>query len=46
MRRRVTGEVSSMRYTTKLLHRDGRRIDVEVHGSRIDYRGRPAVIGA
>ncbi len=46
MRRRTRGEVASMRYTTKLLHRDGRQVDVEVHGSRIDYRGRPAIIGA
>lgn len=45
MRRRLTGEVQSIRYRLRGLHRDGRLIDMEAHGTRFSYRGRPAVIG-
>lgn len=43
--RRVSGEVPSIRYTTAGLHRDGRAVQLEVHGSNLLYRGRPAVVG-
>ncbi len=49
VRRRVQARLSSkpasMHFITRGLHRDGHVVLVEVHGSRMDYRGRPAVIG-
>ena len=36
---------SSMRYTTRGLHKDGYEIDIEVHGSAVEFEGQPAVIG-
>ncbi|MGR9086281.1 MAG: PAS domain S-box protein [Gammaproteobacteria bacterium] len=46
MRRLIESEVSAIRhYSFAALRRDGSRIDVETHGSGIDYRGRPAIIG-
>lgn len=36
---------SSMRYTTRGLHKDGYEIEIEVHGSAVEFEGRPAVIG-
>ncbi len=44
-RQRITGEVPTIRYTTKCFHRDGHVIHLEVHGSLVEYRGRPAVAG-
>ena len=45
IRKRITGEAESIRYELKGLRKDGKVIDVEVHGSRTIYNGRPAVIG-
>ncbi len=45
LRRRVAGEVESIRYEFRGLRKDGGVIDIEVHGRRIEYEGRPAVIG-
>ncbi|MDI1277908.1 MAG: PAS domain S-box protein [Methylobacter sp.] len=45
MRRRIDGEVADLHYIFVGLHRDGSRIDVEVHGRTFDYQGRPAIIG-
>ena len=45
IRQRVSGEVPSMRFRTQAWHREGRPVEVEVHGSRVLYRGRPAVAG-
>ena len=45
VQRRATGDVQEMRYTFVGLRKDGRRIDVEVHGRRMAFKGRPAVIG-
>lgn len=42
---RLDGKPPSMRFITRGLHRDGHVVMVEVHGSRMDYRGRPAVVG-
>jgi len=45
IRRRVEGEVKSLGYEVQALHRDGRRLDVEVLGSITNLNGRPAIIG-
>jgi PAS domain S-box-containing protein len=45
MRRRLSGEVPFAHYECKVLRKDGRRIDVEVLGSVVQYRGRPAIQG-
>lgn len=45
VRRRLDGEISDIRYTFTGLRRDGSRMDAEVHGRVVDYRGNPAVIG-
>ncbi|RJG00264.1 PAS domain S-box protein [Noviherbaspirillum sedimenti] len=43
--RRISGEITSIFYPFKGLHKDGRLVDIEVQGTRFQYRGRPAVIG-
>lgn len=45
VRLRTAGSVPEMRYSFTGLRRDGRRIEVEVHGRNMDVNGRPAVIG-
>ncbi len=45
IRRRTEGEVPEMRYTFTGLRKDGSRVEVEVHGRRMEFEGRPAVIG-
>ncbi|MDH0866502.1 PAS domain-containing sensor histidine kinase [Mitsuaria sp. GD03876] len=42
---RLHGEVQSMRFHTRGVHRDGHIVDIEIHGSRMMFRGRPAVGG-
>ncbi|ANH67478.1 hypothetical protein ABE85_07675 [Mitsuaria sp. 7] len=42
---RLHGEVQSMRFHTRGVHRDGHIVDIEIHGSRMTFRGRPAVGG-
>ncbi|WP_137936336.1 PAS domain S-box protein [Chitinivorax sp. B] len=44
-RRRLVGEVDHVRYTFRVRHRDGHLIDVEAHGRRFEFNGRPAIIG-
>jgi diguanylate cyclase (GGDEF)-like protein/PAS domain S-box-containing protein len=44
-RKRLAGEVDSLQYEFRERTKDNKIINVEVHGSRIMYRGRPAVIG-
>jgi diguanylate cyclase (GGDEF)-like protein/PAS domain S-box-containing protein len=44
-RRRLSGEVDSLRYTYRALRRDGRVLWVDVQGSVCQYEGRPAVMG-
>ncbi|HZW12929.1 MAG TPA: EAL domain-containing protein [Noviherbaspirillum sp.] len=44
-RRRLSGEIDSVRYTYRAIRRDGSRIWVEVHGSVCDYEGRQAIMG-
>ncbi|MEW5842866.1 MAG: PAS domain S-box protein [Bacteroidota bacterium] len=45
IRKRVEGIAEHIRYSFKGLRKDGRRIDVEVFGARIDYKGKPAILG-
>lgn len=45
IRRRADGDVPELRYTFTGLRRDNRPVDVEVHGRRMMFEGRPAVIG-
>ncbi len=45
IRRRVEGEIDDIHYTFRGSRRDGRSIDVEVHGRVFEYLGKPAVIG-
>ncbi len=46
LQRRVEGDVEDIQYQTVGLTKDGDRIDIELHGSRIQYQGEPAVIGS
>ena len=46
LKRRLDGEVEDIQYHTVGLTKDGERIDIGLHGSRIRYDGEPAVIGA
>jgi len=45
IRRRIEGEVQHIHYEFRGMRKDGSVINLEVHGSRIDYQGKPAVIG-
>jgi PAS domain S-box-containing protein len=45
LRRRLTGEVSTLRYPVRAIRKDGAEIPVEVQGSRVMFEGRPAVLG-
>lgn len=45
IRRRVEGEEEAIRYEFRGLRKDGAVIHVEVHGRRVEYEGRPAIIG-
>jgi PAS domain S-box-containing protein len=42
---RLRGEVESMRFLTRAIHRDGHVVHIEIHGGRMTFRGRPAVGG-
>lgn len=44
-RKRLSGEIASVRYVTPALHKDGHRVHIEVHGTRMAYEGRMAVVG-
>jgi len=46
LRRRLDGEIKSVRYTFTGIRKDGMPIDVEVHGAVTTYLGRPAIIGS
>jgi len=45
LRLRVEGTIRSIHYSFRGKRKDGSPIDIEVHGARTDWRGRPAVIG-
>ena len=45
MRRRFSNEIPSLKYDFRMIRKDGRIIRVEVHGARIQWQGRPALLG-
>jgi len=45
LHKRLSGNPPTMRYVTQGLHRDGHVVLIEVHGTRLPYRGRPAIVG-
>lgn len=45
VRRRELGEIANIRYEFRGLRKDGSIIFVEVHGARLLYHGKPAIIG-
>lgn len=45
IRKRVKGVVRDIRYSFKGLRKDRIIIDIETHGARVEYNGRPAIIG-
>ncbi len=45
IRRRVAGETESLRYEFHGQRKEGAIINIEVHGARTIFRGKPAVIG-
>ena len=44
-RLRISGAVPSIHYFTKGVRRDGRIVHLELHASRVECRGRPALAG-
>lgn len=46
VQKRESGEVQSIRYAVRGLRKDGRKINLEVLGTRTIYNGQPAVIGS
>ncbi len=44
--KRLSGEIQAAHYQFRGKRKDGNIIHVEVYGSRIDYDGRPAIIGS
>jgi PAS domain S-box-containing protein len=45
VRRRLAGEVEAVHYSFRGLRKDGSILHCEVLGRRIDYRGKPAIMG-
>lgn len=45
IRRRIEGETEKLQYTFRGLRRDGSKIICEVLGKRVEYNGRPAILG-
>ncbi len=45
LRRRIAGEQEIAHYIVRGMHQDGESLHVEVLGRRIEYNGRPAVMG-
>jgi PAS domain S-box-containing protein len=43
--KRLNADPPSIHFITRVMHRDGHEVRIEVHGSRILWGGRPAVIG-
>lgn len=44
-RRRIAGEVQSIRYVTEGLRKDGQIVYLDLHASRVECRGRPGLAG-
>jgi PAS domain S-box-containing protein len=45
LRRRIKGEIKAVNYSFRCIRKDGEVIYVEVFGSRMDYKGKPAIFG-
>src|ERR1035437_7295267 len=45
IRKRISGGMPSVHYALRMLHQSGAVLQVEVHGSRTNYKGPPAVMG-
>jgi diguanylate cyclase (GGDEF)-like protein/PAS domain S-box-containing protein len=45
IRNRISGAVRSGHYYLRMLHQSGSVLQIELHSSRMDYNGRPAVMG-
>jgi PAS domain S-box-containing protein len=45
VRKRLAGETEDIQYETVGLTKHGDRIHIELHGSRIEFQGAPAIIG-
>lgn len=45
IKRRLSGEIQSLNYEFKGITKHGEIIDIEVYGSRINYLGKPAIVG-
>jgi diguanylate cyclase (GGDEF)-like protein/PAS domain S-box-containing protein len=45
IRKRIEGEVQTVRYSFRALRKDGEEIELEVHGAGTEFQGQPAVIG-
>jgi PAS domain S-box-containing protein len=45
VKRRLQGQVSSVHYKARMLHRDGSHREWEIWGSRAVFDGKPAIIG-
>ena len=45
IRKRTSGKVQNIHYYLRMLHQSGAVLQVEIHGSQMDYNGRPAVMG-
>jgi PAS domain S-box-containing protein len=45
LRKRLKGEVESLHYSFAGRHKEGLRLEVEVLGTRTEFKGRPVVIG-
>lgn len=45
IRKRIAGELKDIHYAFRAKGKDGRIIDVEVHGARTEFNGKPAIIG-
>jgi PAS domain S-box-containing protein len=44
IRKRISGELSFIHYTFSALKKDGSEVPLEVHGSKMLYNGRPAIM--
>ncbi|MEP6667858.1 MAG: CHASE domain-containing protein [Chthoniobacter sp.] len=45
LEKRLQGEAESIHYMLHGLRKDGRVVDLEAHGGRTEYNGRPAILG-
>ena len=46
MRRRITGEAETLQYSFRGLRKDGKILEIEVLGGRMELHGRPAIFGS